>query len=54
MSTHAPHVLSDTSDLSMKPSSHDEIDDALARLEQKKAQWASLPAADLVLSLIHI
>ena len=48
MSTHAPHVLSDTSDLSMKPSSHDKIDDALARLEQKKAQWASLPAADLV------
>ena len=48
MSTHAPHVLSDTSDLSMKPSSHYEIDDALARLERRKARWASLPAADLV------
>ena len=43
MSTHASHAHSDTLDLSITPSSHQEIDSVLARLAENKELWASAP-----------
>jgi acyl-CoA reductase-like NAD-dependent aldehyde dehydrogenase len=48
MDAQAPSTPGTPLNLSMPPSSRQEIDEALARLAENKALWASVPPADLV------